>query len=140
MSARRGSVTFADAEPNGLAAMLGSLIEQNLERDPGRRRFLRPAVVVLTATDADVRATVRIAPNGVELANGADPQADLEVATDAGALLELAAAPLRLGLPDLFTPQGRDVVRSMVLGRLRVRGLSRHPARLMRLQRLLSAG
>lgn len=139
MTAGRWTVTFADAEPNGLAATLGSLIEQNLERDPERRRLLRPAVAVLAATDADVRVTARITSAGVELANGGDPQADLEVATDARRLLDLAAVPLRLGLPDPLTPRGREVVRAVVRGRLRVRGLARHPVRLMRLQRLLSA-
>lgn len=133
------TVTFADAEPNGLAEMLGALIDQNLQRDPERRRFLRPAVVVLAATDAGVRVTARITPVGVELANGADPRADLEVTADARRLLDLAAVPLRLGLPDPLTPRGREVVRAVVRGRLRVRGLARHPFRLMRLQRLLSA-
>ena len=139
MTTGPSTVGFADAEPNGLAATLGGLIEQNLERDPGRRRFLQPAVVVLAATDADVRVTARITSAGVELANGGDPRADLEVAADARWLLDLAAVPLRLGLPDPLTPRGREVVRAVVRRRLRVRGLARHPVRLMRLQRLLSA-
>lgn len=134
------SVTYADAEPNGLASMLGTLIEQNLARDPGRRRLLRPAAVALTATDADVAVTLRIGPGGVEVANGADPHPHLEVRTDSHRLLDLAGVPLRLGLPDVLTVPGREVTRALLTGRLRVRGLLRHPTRLMRLNRLLSAG
>ena len=134
------TVAYADAEPNGLASMLGTLIEQNLVRDPGRRRLLRPAVVALRATDADVGITLRIGNDGVEVANGADPRPHLAVRTDAHRLLDLAGVPLRLGLPDPLTAQGREVTRALLTGRLRVRGLLRHPVRLMRLNRLLSAG
>jgi hypothetical protein len=133
------AVTYADAEPNGLASMLGRLIEQNLARDPGRVRWLRPAQVALVAADAGVEATLRIGPGGVEVANGADRRVDLEVVTDAHRLLELAAVPLRFGLPDPFTASGRAVTRALLGGRLRVRGLVRHPLRLMRLNLLLSA-
>ena len=133
------SVAYADGDPNGLASMLGTLIEQNLERDPRRRRLLRHAVVALTATDADVGVTLRIGGVGVEVANGADPRPHLAVLTDAHRLLDLAGVPLRLGLPDPLTAPGREVIRALLTGRLRVRGLLRHPMRLMRLNRLLSA-
>ncbi len=133
------SVTVADAEPNGLARMLATLIEQNLTRDPARRRLLRPAVVTLTATDAGVGVTLRIGHGEVEIVNGTDPHPQLGVSTDSLRLLELAAVPLRLALPDVLTPRGRTVIASLLRGRLRVRGLLRHPLLLTRLNRLLSA-
>ncbi len=134
------SVTFVDAEPNGLASMLGTLIEQNLRRDPVRRRLLRPGGVSLTATDAGVAVTIRMDHGRVEVANGTDPDSQLEVSTDSHRLLDLAAVPLRLALPDLLTAPGRAVVVSLVRGHLRVRGLLRHPLLLTRLNRLLSTG
>lgn len=132
------SVTFADAEPDGLASMLGTLIEQNLARDPPRRRLLQPGVVTLTATDIGVAATLHFASSGVRVANGTDPHAQLDVSTDARRLLDLAAVPLRLGLPDILTAGGREVLRCILQGRVRVRGLLRHPLLLTRLNRLLS--
>jgi hypothetical protein len=133
------SVIVGEAEPNGLASMLGSLLQQNLRRDPARRRLLRPAVVTLTATDAGVSVTLRIGHGRLEIVNGTDPHAHLSVSTDSHRLLELAAIPLRLGLPDVFTPPGRAVVASVLRRRLRVRGLLRHLLLLSRLNRLLSA-
>lgn len=134
------STSSADEEPNGLASMVADLVDQNLVRDPRRRRLLRPAVVALTATDAGVGATIRISRVGVEVANGADARAHLEVAADAHQLLDLVTVPLRLGVPDVCTVRGREVVWALLEGRLRVRGLLRHPLRLVRLNRLLSAG
>jgi hypothetical protein len=95
--------------------------------------------VVLSAADADVAASLRIGRDGVEVANGADPRADLEIVADGHRLLDLAAVPLRIGLPGPFSARGRAVLRELMTGRLRVRGLVRHPARLARLNRLLSA-
>jgi hypothetical protein len=139
VTGRHPAVRYADAAPNGLAAMLGELISQNLGRDPRRDRWLRPAAVTLVASDAQVAATLRIGRDGVEVGNGADTRADLEIVADARRLLDLAAVPLRLGLPDPFTPDGRAVTRALLDGRLRVHGSVRHPLRLMRLNLLLSA-
>jgi hypothetical protein len=63
-------VRYADAEPNGLADLLGRLLEANVEQDPARRRLLAPAVIEVDATDAEVaertcrRARRRTDPSG----------------------------------------------------------------------------
>jgi hypothetical protein len=134
------TVTLVGVEPSGFAALVADLIEQNLARDPGRRRLLRRCVAVLEAPDADVTVHLRLADDGVRVGDGDVPDAHLRVRSDAERLLALTAAPLRLGLPDVATPQGRAVVRDLLAGRLRIRGLMAHPVRLARLTKLLSAG
>jgi hypothetical protein len=133
-------VTFAQAEPNGLADLVGRLIQANLARHPERRRLVRSAAVVeLTAWDADTSATIRLGANGIDVSNGtAGPTAHLRVLARANDLLELAAAPLRFGLPDAFDPRGRAVLRSLAMRDVRVSGMVRHPVRLSRFTRLLS--
>lgn len=133
------TVAYSNGEPSGLASMLGTLIEQNLSRDPPRRRLLRPAVYAMSALDAGVDVTVRVEPGRVTVTEGADPSAHVAVATDAERLLALAAAPLRFGLPDPLSAEGWRVLRDLLVRRLRVRGLLRHPRRLARLALLLSA-
>ena len=56
-TARAPGVRFADAEPNGLASMVGDLIEQNLARKPSRARLLTGGSATLVAPDAGVEAT-----------------------------------------------------------------------------------
>jgi len=53
-------------------------------------------------------------------------------------LLELAAAPLRFGLPDAFTRDGRALIRDLFTRRIRVRGLIRYLGTVRRLTTLLS--
>lgn len=132
------NVTVVGPEPSGLASMVAELIEQNLARDPGRRALLRSAVVVLDATDAEVTVFVRIEPGGVRAGDGDVPDAHLRIVSDAGRLLDLTTVPLRSGLPDLLTPAGRSIVRDLLVRRVRIRGMLRHPRRLARLTQLLS--
>jgi hypothetical protein len=132
-------VTFADAEPNGLADLVGRLLEANLNRDPHRVRLLRTSTVELTATDADVATTVTLRPGEATVANGAAGlAAHVSVEALAKDLMDLAAVPLRLGMPDVLHRPGRSVVRRIVSRDVRVAGLLRHPVRVSRFLRLLS--
>jgi len=132
------SVVLVDREPSGLATMLADLIERNLQRDPARRELLRPVLVSIGASDAEVSVTLRIEPERVEIADGADPTAELAIVADSSALLALTAAPLRFGLPDPLRPAGRAVLRDVLGRRVRIRGMLAHPRVLARVSSLLS--
>jgi hypothetical protein len=133
------TVRFPDAEPNGLADLVGRLIEINLEAEPDRRALLRDTVVLLTASDAAIEATVALSSAGVEISNGrAASRPHLVIDADAYDLIELAGAPLRFGFPDVVHPQGRSVIRRIATRHVRVSGMLRHPIRLSRFTRLLS--
>lgn len=133
------SVTFRRDDPVGLVAIVGDLLAANLARDPGRRRLLRDEASALQAIDAGVGVTVRCAPSGVVVTAGADPGACVVVAASAERLLLLAAAPLRFGLPDPLTPEGRAILADILAGRVRVHGLLRRLPAVRRLTMLLSA-
>lgn len=149
------TVRFADAEPNGLADLVGRLIETNLETEPDRRGLLRDTIVLLQASDAAIQATVTLSRAGVDVANGpakgpakgsakgsakgrGGRRPHLVIAADAYYLIELAGAPLRFGFPDVMDPQGRSVIRRIATRHVRVSGMLRHPIRLSRFTRLLS--
>jgi hypothetical protein len=118
--------------------MLDDLLRQNLERDPARRRLLRASAAVIEVPDAGVVVTVRIRPGGVEVSDGA---AAVPVRVRAGSdrLLALAASPLRFGLPDPLSAEGRSVIADLAFGRVKVRGLLFRLPTVRRLTMLLSA-
>lgn len=133
------TVRFADAEPNGLADLVGRLIDANLQNDPDRERLLGSTVVELSASDADTHATLDLARDGVVVSNGrSNGRAHLRIRADAYDLVEFAGAPLRLGLPDVLDAGGRAALGRVLRGRVRVSGMLRHPVRLSRFNRLLS--
>lgn len=133
------SVTFRRDDPVGLVAIVGDLLAANLVRDPERRRLLRDEASALRVIDAGVGVTVRCTPAGVVVIPGVDPAARVVVAASADGLLRLAASPLRFGLPDALTPEGRAVLTDILAGRVRVHGLIRRLPAVRRLTMLLSA-
>jgi hypothetical protein len=132
-------VTVDGAEPSGLATMLATLIEQNVERDPARRALLdRAGVVSIEATDAEVAVTLRLGGGHVVVADGVDPAASVRIRTDSTRLLALASAPRRWGMPDVFRSEGRGVVLDLLRGDLRIRGLVSHQRLIARVTGLLA--
>ncbi len=132
------SVALEGAEPNGLASMLANLIRANLERHPERRALLRDSVIELEAADVGVVATLLVRDGAVRVASAPAAGAHVSVRASSSDLLLLAGVRLRAGFPDPLAPSGRAVIRRVLRGRIRIRGLLRHPGRLSRLSRLLS--
>jgi hypothetical protein len=133
------TVEYLDDEPNGIATMLGGLIEANLGQHPEREALLKPMAVAITAPDAGVSVTIRLAPGRVTVANGvAGSPPDLHVRADSATLVELSSVPLSLGLPDLMKKEGREVNRRLLKGEIKVGGMMRHLGKLARFNKLLS--
>jgi hypothetical protein len=122
----------------GLAGLVLGLVVQNLQRDPSRRRLLRGGTVVIAAADAEAAVRLELVPE-LPWVEGWPLGAPVEVRATSATLLDISAAPLRFGLPDVLTGDGRRIVGGIVRGRIRVRGLVRHLATVRRLTMLLSA-
>jgi hypothetical protein len=131
-------VTDDRLEDAGLAGLLVGLVGQNIERDPSRRRLLRGGTVVIGATDAEVAVRLELVP-ALPWSGGWPLEAPVEVRALSATLLELSAVPLRFGLPDALTREGRGVLGGILTRRIRIRGLVRHAATVRRLTMLLSA-
>jgi hypothetical protein len=132
-------VQYLDEEPNGLAVMIGGLIEANLAAHPEREKLLRPrAAIGIIAADAGVALTLRLAPGRVSVGNGLSGKPQVVIRATSETLTELSSVPLRFGFPDAMTPEGRTATRKLFRGELKVKGLALHPGIVSRLNRLLS--
>jgi hypothetical protein len=134
------AIVLTDAEPSGLAEMLAGLLEANLLRRPERAGLLATSRIVIEALDAGVTVTVLLLPGRIEISDGIRTErVDLRIGASGPDLLMLSAAPLRLGLPDPLSADGRAVLRRIAAGRVRLSGAVRHPVVLSRFARILSA-
>ena len=132
-------VRYGDAEPNGLAAMIGGILEGNLARRPELERLLaKRTTFAIRATDVGVAASIRLGGGIVQVRNGVVGRPDVLIETDSESLVGLSNVPLRLGLPDPFADEGRAVVRKLLRGELKVKGILLHPRAMARLNSLLS--
>lgn len=133
------NVTYMNSDPNGLAAMLGGLIEANLQAHPERARLLdRPATFAITATDADVSVTIHLGDGAVKVANGVRGHPHVSVRGSSEDLIGLSSVPLRMGQPDVMSKEGRAVLGKILKGQVKVRGVVMQSGRLRRLNELLS--
>lgn len=146
MGMTEGHGPEAHHEHAGFRDLVEGLLGANLERAPERALTIRHReAAALVATDAGIAVTIQMlpgpahAPGTVLVHDGEDPWAEIVVHAESMALLELAGTPLRFGLPDGFTPVGRDVLRQILSRQIRVRGLVRHLGTVRRLSMLLSA-
>jgi hypothetical protein len=133
-------------EHAGFRELVEGLLDANLAREPQRAHLItRREAVALLATDAELAVTIQLLPGAeggagtVIVHEGEDPWAEVVVHAASVGLLELAATPLRFGLPDVTSRDGRLVVGDLLARRIRVRGLVRHLFTLRRISRLLSA-
>jgi hypothetical protein len=132
-------VQYPDPEPNGLSTMLGGLIEANLTAHPERATLLQKrATFAIVAPDVDVSVSIRLYRGTVTVRNGVIGRPDVMIRANSEDLIKLSAVPLRWGLPDLRTKEGKDVNRKLMKGQLKVKGLLAHPGKLARLNKLLS--
>jgi hypothetical protein len=132
-------VEYPDPEPNGLASMLGGLIEGNLEAHPDREALLaKPATYSITAPDVDVSVSIRLAPGAVTVRNGLVGTPQISIRTNSDNLMGMSSVPLKFGLPDSMTKEGREVNKKLFKGELKVKGMWTHLGALARLNKLLS--
>ena len=119
--------------------MLGGLIQANLEQHPERESLLKPALIAIKAPDAEVSVTITIAPAKVTVRNGR-PTAKplLDVTAESTTLIELSSVPLRWGLPDSMTKDGREINLKLLKGQIKVKGMFAHLGALARFNKLLT--
>jgi hypothetical protein len=133
------TVQFQGGEPNGLAAMMAAIIQGNLQARPELERLLaKPATYAIVAPDVDVAVSIRLSSDGVLVRNGVVGKPNVVVTADSETLMSMSAVPLKFGLPDPRTREGRDVNRKLLRRQLRVKGLLRHAGKLARLNKLLT--
>jgi hypothetical protein len=129
----------AGARRNGLADLVARLCTEHLH-DPRRRRLLvgLRAVVGLSASDAGVALTLAFRPGGLTVYDGLRGDADVVIEARGEELVSLALIRLVVGYPLPLDARGRELVRQLASGRLRIRGLLFHPLLVARLARLLA--
>ena len=134
------SLVVVDPDVEGLGVMLADLVRGNIEANPDRARLLEGVIgrVNLRARDADVAVGMEFRGGQLFVRAHPFPKADLDVDTDADTLMGMSTVPLRFGMPDVGSADGRAVVRKMLKGQLKVRGMVTKPKLLIRLQKLLS--
>ena len=135
-------VTYADGDDaSAFAQMLGGLIHANVKaRSEKRRDFddLHTAVGI-EVTDIDESVTLVFNDAHLVIHNGLLPDRAITVRGDADTVMQLSNLRIGpLGLPVYVDATGRDVVRKLLGGRLKIEGMLGNIFSLNAVTRLLS--
>jgi hypothetical protein len=128
------------AKDVGLADMVFNLIRQNLEQKPYRLRSFRAldSNVTIMARDIEITVTLVFAKGKLTIYNGIVGKSDLKIIADHDAILGLCLFNICMGLPNYFDSNGRDILKKLLLGHLKIEGLFKHPLQLTHLTKLFS--
>ncbi|MBI3354999.1 MAG: hypothetical protein HY034_08965 [Nitrospirae bacterium] len=128
------------AEENGLANILFDLIRQNIERRPEKINDLQRlnTTVSLSANDIDVAVLLRFQNGQLIIDGNISEEPEIKIITDSETILDLSRIKIIGGLPYYFDETGRGIIKKLLSGRLKIRGLFAHLIKLTRLTRIMS--
>lgn len=134
-------ITLDDgAKDVGLAEMLYHLIRQNLEQKPQKVSSFEVLNlnVVIVARDIDITVTLAFRRGQLTLYNGVVGKADLKIIADHDAILTLSLINVFMGLPNYLDKTGRDILKRLFRGNIKIEGLLKHPLQLTHLTKVFS--
>jgi len=134
-------VDYADAEPSAFAAMLGGLIEANVQGRPEKQHDFSSLVakVGIWVTDIEEGVTLDFQGGTLVVHTGLQPARKITIRTDAETVMSLSNLKIGpLGLPVYYDEVGRGVAMKLFQGKLRIDGLLSHLATLNSVTRIFS--
>jgi hypothetical protein len=128
------------AKDAGLAEMMFNLIRQNLEQRPFKLSSFKAlhSNVVIVARDIDITITLAFNRGELTIYNGTVGKADLKIIADHDAILALSLIKIFMGFPNYFDRTGRDILKKLLCGSLKIEGLLKHPFQLVHLTKIFS--
>jgi hypothetical protein len=128
------------AQEIGLAVMLQDLIVQNIAQNPHKLTdFNRLDISIgLDVSDVEIKLTLAFSDGALTIQPGIKGQPELNITADSGTVMNLSNQKIKWGLPYYFDETGRVIMAAMRSRRLRVAGMIRHFASLIRFSRVMS--
>jgi len=135
------SIQIADgSESCAMAGMLANLLEENIKGNPKKKAILRAmnTVVGIKITDIDLAITLDFNYGNLTLYEGIEITPQVMIETESAHMLELSNIPMRFGLPNLLSPQGKDMLKLGLTGKLKMTAMPWHMLNVLRLTQIMS--
>jgi hypothetical protein len=119
-------------ELNGVARLLARVVDEKLEEPEKKRIFDRLAFTLsVHVVDVGQSASVAFRQGEATVTRGSPGRAELAVECDNATFVQFTMFRTGWrGIPNVLDDNGRSVLRKLLTGRLRIRGLARHPGAL----------
>jgi hypothetical protein len=133
-------ITMApSAEEVPLAGMLADMLRANLEKPEKLKVFnTLKSRVFLNAKDAEASITLDFDRGKLTVYGGEEGRPDISIITDAQTLLELANINIKMGMPYYFDETGMGIVKKLLKGDLKIKGMITHLGALTKVTKVMS--
>ncbi|OFW59248.1 MAG: hypothetical protein A2W01_01190 [Candidatus Solincola sediminis] len=137
-----GQVVMMDENPGPLSSMLGEILKGYMQ-DPSKKAVADKMHVSMAIEDLDnseMTTTINFAGSDITVRNGVDSNADIYIGTELPVLLALTRIPLGPQAIQWFmsSEEGQQIVTAVKNGKLKVRGLEKHPGQMMLYGKLMA--
>lgn len=128
-----------EAEEIELAGMLAQMLEVSLERPEKEKTFnsLKKRVFICI-TDMDLGMTMDFDRGRLVVHGGKVGKPEISIVTDSETLLELVYINIKFGVPNFFDETGRGIVKKLIKGDLKIKGMFTHVIALIKVTKVIS--
>ena len=128
------------AEEVPFSYIISELLSSNIERCSGKMRTFKGMFGVVAIDLPDIEATVTLMFKGgkLRIAPGIEGTPDIIIKTDSDKVIGLNSISIKFGLPYYFDRAGMTVLKQILRGDIKIKGMLAHPILLTRLTKIMS--
>ncbi len=135
-------VVFEDGAENiPLANMLVEIIKSNVKRSGSKATayMTMKLSLYLSITDAGAEISLVFDTGDLNVCSGKCAKPQVSIITDSATLMDLASLKTTvLGLPNLFDEKGKNILKKLISGELKLKGIFFNIPSLMKLGKILA--
>jgi len=130
----------AGSEDNAMAGMLGNLLTQNISQSKIKEAIFDAmnTVVAIHIEDIEVSLTLDFKYGRLTIHNGIARRPKISVKTDSAYVLDLSNMSIRFGLPNFFDDKGKEILKNMWAGKVKMITAPWNVLDVIRLTRVMS--
>jgi hypothetical protein len=110
------------SEDNAMAGMLENLLSQNIAQSKIKEAIFNAmkTVVAIHIEDIDVALTLEFAYGTLTIYSGTPKRPRITIRTESAYVLDLSNISIRFGLPNFFDDKGKEIVKNIVAGKIKL--------------------
>jgi hypothetical protein len=128
------------AEEVPFSYVIADLLAGNIQQKPNKMKTFTNmyGVVALNLPDIEAAVTLVFAGGKVRIEPGILGKPDIIINSSSEKIISLNAINIKFGLPYYFDEAGMNVIKQLLSGELKIKGMFTHPILLTRLTKLMS--
>jgi hypothetical protein len=128
------------AEDVPFSFIISELLSSNIEQKPQKKDTFRSmyGIVAIDLKDIEAAVTLIFAGGKLRIAPGIVGKPDIIIKTDSDKVIGLNSISIKFGLPYYFDEAGLTVIKQLLTGDLKIKGMIAHPILLTKLTKIMS--